>query len=633
MSKQFRPLTGSGDHRSPATEVIYSELNLLQEKDPKQAAIVSTHIREELTMFHGLTPLESAGVARSAETMGAYAAHHGGPGVLGIALLALVSGIRQQVDPESTWVLEPEDLPASYRDGYRTAGEIQLPCGHPRNSDEFHQWMLGLTHAFMDGATGYAGPVASPGPGGVAGKTAPLGEPVDRGIQAANDGKTLADNPYNRINDGTGYREWLRGFTLGTERGLRAGTPAEPVVDPATYVGTVEYQRGYDAGFGNTPDENPYKGPIDAMESQDVMTHRKDLYAKWEAGWEKGRQDRVGSSGDESLHATQEQEEQEQQESGTGDDKYAGQRIFAVDRQFVANTLALPEIPQGFFRSHDPEAFVHLLEQNGMYVPRGPAEVNPALKQLIPYIIVVCEGQVLTYSRGKKGAEDRLHAKRSLGIGGHVDVLEEGQEEHRGGPLRRTALKELVDETGLGEGDILDAELLGFINNEKDPVGQVHLGVLLLVQIEPRSRFKLKHDEEDGLTDPLWEPLVNPMDGSRVSRYDSFEAWSQIVIDTVLNEERHTDLGQDLACLAVPQLILDGWAAGRKTVAEDTGDVPNPHQGDDGYVFNAGVSLYFNSLQGFNEVEAARTAQNLRTQAEGTPGQGDRREEPLPESI
>src|SRR5688572_2701510 len=59
--------------------------------------------------------------------------------------------------------------------------------------------------------------------------------------------------------------------------------------------------------------------------------------------------------------------------------------------------------------------------ENNFFTPRPPAETDPSLKQIIPYVLLVHEGRVLHYVRGKKAGEQRLVAKGSIGIGGHMN--------------------------------------------------------------------------------------------------------------------------------------------------------------------------------------------------------------------
>src|SRR3954467_1340058 len=62
-----------------------------------------------------------------------------------------------------------------------------------------------------------------------------------------------------------------------------------------------------------------------------------------------------------------------------------------------------------------------LARENNFFTARGAAETNPALKQIIPYVLLVQGGRVFHYVRGKKSGEQRLIAKGSIGIGGHMN--------------------------------------------------------------------------------------------------------------------------------------------------------------------------------------------------------------------
>src|SRR6187397_2370807 len=62
-----------------------------------------------------------------------------------------------------------------------------------------------------------------------------------------------------------------------------------------------------------------------------------------------------------------------------------------------------------------------LARENNFFTPRPPAESDPSLKQIIPYVLLVHGGRVFHYVRGKKSGEQRLVAKGSIGIGGHMN--------------------------------------------------------------------------------------------------------------------------------------------------------------------------------------------------------------------
>jgi len=62
---------------------------------------------------------------------------------------------------------------------------------------------------------------------------------------------------------------------------------------------------------------------------------------------------------------------------------------------------------------------------NNFFLPRAEAEINPAYKQIIPYALIAFQNKVAYYVRGKKAGEQRLVAKGSIGIGGHMNETDE----------------------------------------------------------------------------------------------------------------------------------------------------------------------------------------------------------------
>ncbi|MBV9391858.1 MAG: hypothetical protein JOY96_08205, partial [Verrucomicrobia bacterium] len=75
-----------------------------------------------------------------------------------------------------------------------------------------------------------------------------------------------------------------------------------------------------------------------------------------------------------------------------------------------------------------PERYLKALlsRENNFFVARSAAEDDPSLKQIIPYVLVVSQDKILRYRRGKKSGEQRLVAKSSIGIGGHMNEHDEG---------------------------------------------------------------------------------------------------------------------------------------------------------------------------------------------------------------
>ncbi|MCA9060962.1 MAG: phosphoesterase, partial [Planctomycetaceae bacterium] len=79
---------------------------------------------------------------------------------------------------------------------------------------------------------------------------------------------------------------------------------------------------------------------------------------------------------------------------------------------------------QGFSSEIDRYLDVILDPTHASYLPRNQMEQDPSYKQLIPYCVFRCNGEVFYYQRGTEQGEARLHAKRSVGVGGHVSTLD-----------------------------------------------------------------------------------------------------------------------------------------------------------------------------------------------------------------
>lgn len=159
----------------------------------------------------------------------------------------------------------------------------------------------------------------------------------------------------------------------------------------------------------------------------------------------------------------------------------------------------------------DPSAF--------SFRPRYEVETDPAFKQLIPYIVLKCGDQVFHYRRGSSGTEKRLEALRSIGIGGHISEADAA-----GGsdPYFTGMMRELTEEVELTCG--FHAECIGFINDDRTPVGSVHLGVVHLFELEaPRARSR-----EDALAESGFAPL-----GELLRSAEQFETWSQFVLEAL----------------------------------------------------------------------------------------------------
>jgi predicted NUDIX family phosphoesterase len=199
-----------------------------------------------------------------------------------------------------------------------------------------------------------------------------------------------------------------------------------------------------------------------------------------------------------------------------------------LERVLVVPRSAIERL--GMFQGFCGEAERYLTEllrpELAGFCARGECETDPSLKQIIPYVVFRSGDRVFCYTRGQSQGEARLHALRSLGVGGHV--AEEDADGKATLDAYQTALeRELVEEVHVGSPGVMS--LAGLINDDATPVGSVHLGVVHVVELE-RPEMSAR---EEGLAGAEFLPL------ERVRQLrDEFETWSQIVIDALLAGER-----------------------------------------------------------------------------------------------
>jgi predicted NUDIX family phosphoesterase len=200
-----------------------------------------------------------------------------------------------------------------------------------------------------------------------------------------------------------------------------------------------------------------------------------------------------------------------------GMSKYAGEEVLVVKRSLMEGL--------GMFEGMKVEGVddvveVLLGEGNHFFMDRGEAEEDPTHKQLIPYCVFRCGDRVLHYTRGKAGGENRLHAKISVGVGGHINPVDMG-EGRKGAAAYYAAVQREIEEE-LEIGCEYGMRIVGLLNDDSNAVGQVHLGVVHLVELESED----VKSREDALTDLSWAN-VEDLNGGL---YERLETWSQYCV-------------------------------------------------------------------------------------------------------
>lgn len=160
--------------------------------------------------------------------------------------------------------------------------------------------------------------------------------------------------------------------------------------------------------------------------------------------------------------------------------------------------------------------------KNNSFLARARAETNPDFKQVIPYVVITDGKSVLHYVRGKKAGEQRLVAKGSVGIGGHIN-----DEDHTlfafGAQAFQDAVKREVCEEVSIQGNF-EAKPVGLINDDSTEVGRVHFGVVHVLFCTPD---KVKKNEQV-ITQVEFVPIAELKD-----KREQMETWSQLCLDNI----------------------------------------------------------------------------------------------------
>ena len=176
---------------------------------------------------------------------------------------------------------------------------------------------------------------------------------------------------------------------------------------------------------------------------------------------------------------------------------------------------------------------VFLNPSNNFFIHRELAEDDPTHKQIIPYAIFKHGDKFLRYLRGKKSGEQRLASKSSIGIGGHIN-----QDDFNSSSLEKdtylTGIEREINEELIINCDYNNLPI-ALINDDSNDVGQVHLGVVHL--------FDLESDQVEAGEANI-ENLEFLSSDDLLREKNNLESWSQICVDHLdeiikLNESKN----------------------------------------------------------------------------------------------
>src|SRR6059058_2024026 len=151
---------------------------------------------------------------------------------------------------------------------------------------------------------------------------------------------------------------------------------------------------------------------------------------------------------------------------------YPGENVLVIRRNLFEQLGSFQGLNFG------SEKYLNLLlsRGNNFFLPRAQAENDSAYKQIIPYVLLAFQDRVLHYVLGKKAGEQRLVAKGSIGIGGHMNESDESlfawdEQAYRAG-VEREVNEEIKIDTQFQD------RIVAPLNDDTTEVGRVHLGIV-----------------------------------------------------------------------------------------------------------------------------------------------------------
>lgn len=171
---------------------------------------------------------------------------------------------------------------------------------------------------------------------------------------------------------------------------------------------------------------------------------------------------------------------------------------------------------QGFQHSNSTDYNKRILEHHE-FILREKAEQDETYKQPICYAVIVQNGKVLVYQRPQKANEKRLVSKWSIGIGGHIHPFD-GEN-----PLEESMKREVLEEIGI---QTFSSTLLGFVNDDSDAVGRVHMGVIYIIisneTVQPQPELSNAN-------------FIATSELVSFSETHDFEGWSKLILPHIIS--------------------------------------------------------------------------------------------------
>jgi predicted NUDIX family phosphoesterase len=181
----------------------------------------------------------------------------------------------------------------------------------------------------------------------------------------------------------------------------------------------------------------------------------------------------------------------------------------------------------GSFTSVNLDRCLNYILANHSFRSRDLVEEDPSFKQIIPYVLVRHGDRYLLTRRTTRQTESRLHGKSSIGVGGHINDTEKFA---AGQNVIEAGLERELDEEIHLLGRRQSLKLVGIISDDSTPVGQVHLGLVFILETDSPD-FRVN---EPDLMTAEWASMEMLQE-----TFPRMETWSQIAFREIVSRTAH----------------------------------------------------------------------------------------------
>lgn len=186
--------------------------------------------------------------------------------------------------------------------------------------------------------------------------------------------------------------------------------------------------------------------------------------------------------------------------------KYGDEQVYVVPFQSVKH---IPDKFTSPFKLTADEIY-----GGGQLFLRCDAEYNPAMIQLIPYIIVVNKAHDKIYVTKRIAGEERLKDTLALGCGGHINACDYGHD-----IITNAALREMNEELNIRLAKDTTLETIGTVRDFQSSTCE-HLGIVMVA-----TAGSVSVKEKDNLKG-IWMTFEELK-----QNYSQFESWARHIID------------------------------------------------------------------------------------------------------